>query len=413
MSSAEDIISDVLSSPSVFKDKAKLYPEYLPQRLPHRENQLKSLANAFKNLITNPGESVQKVVLVGSYGTGKTVTSRVFGKTISSLASNSGIKLKYVHVNCYKARTLPQILHSIAKELGIYIPPRGLSTQEMMRAILDELDRRKLYTIIALDEFDYFVSSNPGSSSTYTLVRAYDDEPHRTKRINFIFIARSSQVLDLLEPATSTFFVKNIIRFPPYSSGELYDILSDRIPLAFHEGVIDDNVVRYIADLEGADKDGSGSARTALEILVRAGESADSEGRGYVTIEDVRKAHVIVKPELAMLQDTIEALGLHHLLLLLAIIKTLKDKGEGFVRIGDVEENYHMLCENFRQKKRKHTQVYTYIMDMRNMKIIQTKTSGKGFRGKSTLIGISNAPLDVLEKKVEELIENKLAGEAR
>ncbi len=408
MLSAEEIISNVLSSPSVFKDKTKLYPEYVPDKLPHREEQLKLLAQSFKPLVYSPGESMQRVVMIGGYGTGKTATARVFGRSFTMLARRQGVNVKYVHINCYKARTLPQVLHSIARGLEIVLPQRGLSTQEMLRAILDELDRKNLYAIIALDEFDYFVTANAGSTPIYTLVRAYDDEFSRVKRIHLIFIARSSRVLELLDTATSSFFMKNIIQFTPYTSKELYDILKDRVELAFHEGVIDDEVVRYISILEGVDKDGSGSARTALEILVRAGESADSCGRSKVTLEDVRRAHVLVKPELAMLQDTIEALGIHKLILLLAIVKTLKESKKPFVRIGEVEKKYRMLCENYSEKPRRHTQVYTYIMDLRNLRIIQTKTSGRGFRGKSTLIGISNAPLEILESRIEEMLSKKM-----
>ncbi len=408
--SAEDIITDVLSSPSVFKDKTKLYPEYIPDRLPHREKQLKMLAQSFKPLIYSPGESMQRVVLIGSYGTGKTVTSRVFGRSFSSLSRKQGINVKYVHVNCYKARTLPQVLHAIAQGLGITLPQRGLSVQEMMKGIMDDLDRRNNYAIIALDEFDYFVTANAGTAPVYTLVRAYDDEIGRKKRLHFIFIARNIQSIEMLDPATSTFFLKNMITFTPYTYRELFDILKERAELAFHEGVIEDGILRYISILEGADKEGNGSARTALEILVRAGESADNSGREKVTYEDVRKAHIIVKPELAMLQDTLETLGTHELILLLSIVKTLKIQGKPFVRIGEVEKHYKILCENYGQRPRRHTQVYTYIMGMRNMRIIQTKTSGRGFRGKSTLVGISNAPLDILENRIEEMLIKRTGG---
>ncbi len=406
--SVEEIINNIISSPSVFKDKSKLYPEYLPDRLPHREKQLKHLAQTFKPVIYNPGETMQRVVLIGSYGTGKTVTSRVFGRGFTQLALKNHLKIKYVHINCYKARTLPQVLHSIARGLDIPLPQRGLSIHEMLRGIMDELDRRKLHVIIALDEFDYFVAANAGTTPVYTLVRAYDDDLSRKKRMHFIFIARSLQALELLDPATSTFFLKNIIHFTPYTSRELFDILKDRASLAFHEGVIDEDILKYISMLEGADRDGNGSARTALEILVRAGESADNDGREHITIEDVRKAHVLVKPELAMLQDTIITLSTHELVLLLSIVKALKQKETPFVRIGEVEKIYKMLCESYKQRPRKHTQVYTYIMDMRKMNIIQTKTSGRGFRGKSTLIGISNAPLDLLEKRIEEILEKRV-----
>jgi len=404
---AESIFSEVMRSRSVFKDKTKLYPEYLPEKLPHREEQLKKLAEAFKPLLTSRSGGIQRVILTGSYGTGKTATSRVFGRTIASLAHKRGVRISYVHVNCYKARTLPQVLIAVANSLQVAIPNRGLSSQEMVKGIMSELEDKDSYAIIALDEFDYFVQSNP-MSSIYFLVRLYDDEPLAEKRLHFIFITRNYSVLQSLDRSVSTFFMRNVIYFPPYSSRELRKILEERVELAFYDGTVGEDVIDYIAHLEGYDREGGGSARTAIEILMRAGESADSAGRGSVTIDDVRKAHVVVKPEIAMLQDTLGALGPHHLILLLAIVKSLKARDSPFVKMGEVEEMYRVLCEAYGEKPRRHTQVYTYVMDLKNMKLIHTKASGKGYRGKSTLIGISSAPLDILESRLEEEVKTRL-----
>jgi hypothetical protein len=41
------------------------------------------------------------------------------------------------------------------------------------------------------------------------------------------------------------------------------------------------------------------------------------------------------------------------------------------------------------------------------MSIINTKISGKGFRGRTTLISVP-VPLEPLEKRVDELIDKKL-----
>jgi cell division control protein 6 len=405
--SVEKIIEDEISSPSVFKEKHKLYPEYTPSSLPHREKQLKQLAQLFKSFFSSPGEEMQRVMLVGSFGTGKTVTSKLFGASASSLASRNGIRLKYVHVNCYKSRTLPQIIYNISLDLGITLPQRGLSAQELMRGLIEELERRNTYAIVALDEFDYFALMSSGLNSIYVLVRAYDEYVNKKKRLHFIFISRSISTLENIDPSSSTYFLKNIVEFSPYTYSELYDILKERADEALYPGVISDDELKYISMIEGYDKGGSGSARTALEILVRAGESADSEKRSSITLDDIRKAHVIVKPELAMLQDQVSALDRHELVLYLSVIKALKGSGSGFVRIGDVEKIYRVLCEAYNLQPRRHTQVYTHILELRSMGFIQTKSSGKGFRGKSTLIGISAAPLYVLESKVEELLKRE------
>ncbi len=402
-----DLIEGVLNRASVFKSKEKLYPEYVPPELPHRERQLKELALLFRPLLTEPGQISQRVLLVGGIGTGKTVTARAFGREFSSLARSRGINLEYIHVNCHRDRTLYMVVSSIAKQVGMPIPTRGLSAQEIYLGLLEYLEDENKYVIIALDEFDYFIDF-AGSDAVYFLVRTYDEYPEYTKRLNFIFIARNTISLSKLDPATESYLLRNIIRFEPYTAKELYDILDSRRNLAFYEGTVSDEILNYIAEIEGRDTGGKGNARVAIEILLLAGEAADSEGAPRVTLEHVRKAHVMVNPEIAILYDTLVYLQLHEILFLLAAVRVLRRKQQPYVRIGEVEEEYRSICEEVGEKPRRHTQVYEYAMNLKKLGLIEAKTSGKGYRGKSTLIGINAGPLEFLELKIIDILGRKL-----
>ncbi|ABM80757.1 ORC1-type DNA replication protein [Hyperthermus butylicus] len=407
MPTARDIIESILEKPSVFRSRDKLYPEYVPAYLPHREEQLKNLATYFRPLLVEPGSISQRVLLVGSIGTGKTVTAKRFGSDFKQLARQRGINLEYVHVNCHRDRTLYLVVQEIARQLRIPIPPRGLSAQEMFHIILKYLENRDMYVILTLDEFDYFIEV-AGNDAVYFLVRTYDEHSEYTKRISFIFISRSLTSLSRLDSATESYLVRNIINFKPYASRELYDILKYRSSEAFYEGTVGDDVLSYIAELVGADTGGSGNARLALEILLLAGQEADKEGAPRVTIEHVRRAFTQTNPDISvMVNDALPHLPLHELLILLAIVRTLQRSGEPYVRIGEVEAEYHHICEEYGETPRRHTQVYEYVMDLKRRSIIETRLSGKGYRGKSTLIGISVGPLDLLEKRIREIIEYK------
>ncbi|MEM0112610.1 MAG: hypothetical protein QXS56_03275, partial [Fervidicoccaceae archaeon] len=273
--------------------------------------------------------------------------------------------------------------------------------------LLDDLERKNAYALIALDEFDYFMISSSISNPLYTLVRLYDDYSLERKRVNYIFIVRDPSVLELGGEASSSYFMHDIISFPPYSSSELYDILRVRAEEALFPGVISEEGLRYISLLEGHDRGGLGSARTALEILVRAGESADSEGRGSITIDDIRKAQIVVRPETALLQDQLQSLETHELIIFLSIVKALRRSGSSFVRMGEVESVYRQICESYRERARKHTQLYTNMMKLKSMGIIVARSSGRGYRGKSTLLGIIGGPLEELERKVEDLLSKR------
>ena len=405
MPSARDIIESELNRPSVFKNKERLYPDYIPSYLPHREEQLKGLASYFRNILLEPGSLAQRVLLVGGIGTGKTATAYRFGRDLRGLARQRGLNFEYVHVNCYRARTLFFVAQEIARQLRIPIPPRGLSAQEMYHVILKQLENRNMYVIVSLDEFDYFIEV-AGNDAVYFLVRTYDEHPYLTKRVNFMFITRGLTSLGRLDSATESYLMRNVIHFKPYTISELYDILKYRSEEAFHVGTVSDDVLQYIAELEGVDGHGRGNARLALEILVLAGSEADREGSQEVTIEHVRKAFTHTNPNLSiMINDIIRHLSLHKLLLLLATIRLLRRTSEAYIRIGDVEEEYGNLSSEYGETPRRHTQIYEYINDLKRRSIIDTKISGKGYRGKSTLIGISIGPLEALEAYVKEIIE--------
>ncbi len=409
MEPARRLIESVFNKPSVFRNKEALYPEYVPSVLPHREHQIRQLAEIFRFLITNPGSISQRAVLVGGVGTGKTVTARAFGRELRSLARSRGVDLRYIHINCHRDRTLFEVVTEIARQIGAPVPSRGLSAQEIFIALMNYMDRENIYALITLDEFDYLVNV-AGNDAIYFLVRIYDEYPDAVKRISYIFITRDVSALRRLDPATESYILKHVIRFEPYTSEELFDILKTRSQEAFHEGTISDDVIKYIADYEGIDKGGYGNARAALEVLLLAGEAADHDGSSRVTIDHVRKALSIVSPDVVIVNDMLVYLHLHELLLLKSIIRLLRRTGAAFVKIGDVEREYAQLCEEFGERPRRHTQVYEYVVNLRKMGILQTRVSGKGFRGRSTLISIGIGPLEALEKRIDELLKSVVGG---
>ena len=48
LSAPSEIVQDALSKPTIFEDEGPLNLEWLPPRLPHRENQLRFLAELFR-----------------------------------------------------------------------------------------------------------------------------------------------------------------------------------------------------------------------------------------------------------------------------------------------------------------------------------------------------------------------------
>ena len=72
-----DVIEDELYSASVMKDLRVLDFDFVPDELPHRNEQLRFLARLFKPLLD---QIAQNVVIKGPVGTGKTVLAKKFCK---------------------------------------------------------------------------------------------------------------------------------------------------------------------------------------------------------------------------------------------------------------------------------------------------------------------------------------------
>jgi len=405
MSDTWRIIEEELSKPSLFRSRESLMPEHLPDKLPHRESEIRSLVSYFKHLVHDPGSISQRVLIIGGVGTGKTALSKLFGKIFTRTAREKGYNVSYVHVNCHRNRTLYNIIYDVARQLALPIPSRGLSAKEMFDALLVFLDELDQYVIVALDEFHYFASLSQ-SDAVYFLARTYEAY-EGSKRINFVFIASDTSKLAFLDPVTEGYLLRHVIKLQPYTSTQLHDILKYRASIAFFEGVYDDEVLKAIADYEGVDKGGGGNARHALEALLLAGDLAEKDGAGRITIEHVRRSLASLSREIVSVSEFIKHSSLHELLVLLAIIKLLRRSGVREVKIGDVEEEYRSICEYYGEIPRKHTQIYEYIQSLSRAGVISAHPSGKGHRGRSTMVSVDYGPLDVLENYVVETIKKR------
>lgn len=391
------IIEEELLKPSIFKDESKLSIDYVPSNLPHREEELKILANYFKFMIEKPGGLCQKVLIIGPVGTGKTATSKLFGKVFSQSALKKGIKLNYIHVNCHKDRTLYMVLNRVIRKLIPTFPERGLSAQELFHVLWEYLQNENTYALVTLDEVDYFIRT-AGEEALYDLTRMSDETLNLPQRISFIFIARKPTFLPALDRSTRSTLMHNIIKFNPYTRDQLRDILEARVKEAFEENVVDDDVIMLIADIASE----VGDARYALELLWRAAKYAEIEGYKKVLLEHVRKAASDIHPFVRI--EVLENLLLHEKILLLAIARTLKSKDTPYVSISDVEKTYRLICEEISERPRGHTKLWEYVQNLKNLGIIKASVSSIKRRGRSTAIGLAEIPIETIEREISKLI---------
>src|SRR5437764_14819340 len=313
-----EIVREALSRPSIFKNEEPLSLEWLPSRLPHRETQLRFLAELCRSVIDRPGTPSPKILVTGDIGTGKTVLTQRFGTDITRTAKTLKLNLQYIHINCREFRgSLFMILKRVLQNFTPQFPQRGFSSEELLHILLDQLESKNLHIILTLDEADVLIKAE-GSTSLYNLTRIQEERPGRPVRLSLIVIIREIEKLRDLDRSTQSTLQRNLIRLDRYSTSQLESILRQRVTTGFKEGTISEQVVDFVADMAAP----AGDARYALELVWRAGQDADTEGSREVRAEHVRAAAEDVNA--AIRDDYAQHLNLHEKLLLLGLARTLE-----------------------------------------------------------------------------------------
>ena len=383
------------TGPSVFKDRARVSFDYVPEKLPHRDAQMQRLFSIFRPV----GDSgiAANAFLYGSVGTGKTHTAKRFCEDFRVYANKQGRGLDHIHVNCRQKMGDDAVLLHLLKHFDPRFPDRGFAIPEKLDSLRKWIEKKQVHLVIILDEVDVLLKKS-GSDLVYTFSR-FGEEAGKGN-VSLILISQQREALDRLDAASmSTFRRTNGVEFPKYSKEELSDILKIRVGLAFHPGTLDADIVDLIADVASE----YGDARYAIDLLERAGALADEEFAGEVTPENVRGAKASVTQ--SDLHERIGELDRPQRLVLLGIARKIRRKA--YITTGEAEDAYGLVCEEFHEKRRAHTQFWKYLQDLDAMGLIDAKKSGEGVVGKTTMISLPVIPAKMLSDNLEATLKRR------
>ena len=386
-----DIIEDELFSSSVIKDLHALDFDFVPEELPHRTEQLRKLAQMFKPLLSGVS---QNAVVRGSVGTGKTVVTKKFCNSLVRIARKQAKVIEYVHINCRKRSTDSMVLIGVLNHFDKRFPDRGFSVQEMLQVLHKQLERREAQLLLVLDEADALLKKS-GSDLLYSLTRFTDETMKADNPVSIIMVSQKDVLSDLDSSALSTFKRSNTIILDKYARDEIYDILDQRVELAFHTSTVSQDSIDLIADIACE----WGDARFAIELLWKAGMYADEKHVQLVVPEHVRAAKA--ETYSVVTETKLKNLERHHLLTLLSIAKRLQKDGSAYAITSEVEKTYAITCEEYSEKPRAHTMFWSYLKEIENAGFISIKLSGKGHLGTTQLISLPDIPAEVLRDKLE------------
>jgi len=389
-----NLIEEQLEKGMIFKDESKLDVNYIPDQLKHREMELKMLSAHFFVLIQMPFKVSRKMIISGEVGLGKTVTSKFFGNQLTESAKKRQINLKCIHINCRICKTSYSVIYNIIASLVPNTPKRGFSTQDLVESVYQFLQQNKIYLFLILDEINYLAEKDP--EIIYALTRLTENEYNREQYLSLLGIVRDLTCIQKLDLSTYSSLQRNVLCFKKYTTEQIFDILKDRVVQSFKEGCVSEEIVQLISNIVNK----SGDLRYGLDLLLGAGKRAELNSLQTITPECVRYANNKLSPMLS--KEFIRDLPKQYVVLLFAIIKSLKRKNKAFVSTMELYETYQSYCLEIGFKNRKSTQIWEYLKNLQENGIIEIITTGKNIRGRKNLIYISDVPLDLLEEFIIE-----------
>lgn len=390
-----DIIAGELGGRSPFRDRRPLSYDYVPKELPGREEETAKLARAFRGLVE--GGSPAHVLVTGPVGSGKTALSRRFCADFKEIAKTKGVNIEFTDVNCRRRSTEGAALLKVLTHFDERFPDRGFSNAEMLEILKKRLERAEAHLIVILDEVDVLLKK-AGSDLIYNLTRFNEESARAKYSVSLIMVSQVDARTLLDEAAQSTFRRTNTLALDKYDADRLLRIVHQRVELAFHKAAFPEELEEMVADAAAP----YGDARYAIELLEKAGQNAEDETRDKVEPEDVRIAADASHPSLT--ETKLVELERHKALTLLGIARVLK-KGAAFATTGEAEERYALVCEEYGEKPRAHTQFWTFLKELDALGFIHTKRSGKGIVGTTTIISLPDIPAKVLEEKLLAMLK--------
>ena len=370
---------------SIFRGgKDVLRSSYIPDVLPHREEQIDQLASILVTALE--GQRPSNILLFGKTGTGKTATIKYVGKELELANSEEG-KVHFIYMNCEVVDTQYGILQNLGNlfinDFEERIPFTGWSTERVYHILRNKIDGTNRVIIIVLDEIDKLVSKS-GDDVLYHLCRINDDL--KNARVSVIGISNDLKFTEFLDPRVRSSLSEERMVFPPYNAEQLRDILSQRASLAFDENLLEPSVIPLCAALAAQEH---GDARRALDLLRVAAELAERHHLTVVTESEVVKAKN--KIELDCVTEAVRTLPLQSKLVLMGVVLN-EEKGNAKLTTGDLYETYKELCQCTSVAILTQRRVTDLIseLDMLGLIHARVKSFGRGGRTKEIELSVPN-----------------------
>ncbi len=360
----ENIFEELGGKNSVFKCKKYLDHRFLPDKLPHREDQIKSVAKYWiESLI---GVTPPDVTIYGKTGTGKTAVAKFARKQLEQISNEKNVNVRVEYIRCTDYTTEYQVIARLCQQMGQDVPYRGWTKAEVIHAFRDLFKKnvfgKNLILIIILDEIDILLKNN-GDGLLYTLTR--------TDNVAIASISNYVDFKQFIKPRVKSSLRDREIVFPPYNAQQLMDILDERAEMAFNNEVLNNDVIPLCAAMAAKEE---GDARYALDLLRTSGELADENGSDIIYEDYVREAKDYIEHN--KVTDIIMTLPSQQQKVLESLL---------YLTIRNEEITSGRLYEVYKEFSKgdsvSYRRIFDFINELEMLGLISTKTVSRG-RGK-------------------------------
>jgi len=371
----DNVFEKFVRNVNVFKDREVLRHDYLPERLPHREEQIRQIGETVAPVLK--GARCSNIFVYGKTGTGKTAVTRYVLSHLELKAKEFDAPVRFCYVNCRLAGTEYRVLASACQSVGVSVPFTGLSGGEVFDRFRIGLDAAKITLIIVLDEIDALIKAR-GDNLLYEFTRI--NGTLQKGKASLIGISNDLRLKEFLDPRVFSSLSEEEIVFRPYDASELRSILLERANLAFHGEALSDAALSLCAALAAAEH---GDARRALDLLRVAGEIAERKGKGVVVEEHVREAEKRIEHNRVV--EALQNLTLHSKLVVLSVYQLNKASAHGAIT-GEIYEVYNELCGELGVTPLTQRRLSTLMNELDSMGLLNAKVMSMGRYGRTKKI---------------------------
>ncbi len=344
----------------------------MPDKLPHREDQIRALGESVAPVLREARSS--NIFIYGKCGTGKTAVTKFVLSHLESKAKERSAQVKFCYVNCRMTGSEYRVFAALSLSLGIAVPFTGLSVGEVFDRFRGSLEQSRTFLIIALDEIDALIKDR-GDRLLYELTRI--NETLSRSRVSIIGISNDLRLKEFLDPRVFSSLSEEEIVFRPYDASELRNILLDRAKISFRDGCLSESALSVCSALAAAEH---GDARRALDLLRVAGEVAERNGDETITEEHVRAAEKHIEHDRVL--EAIKNLTLHSKLVLLSVY----DLNKSNATTGEIYDVYKDFCGELGVGLLTQRRLGTLISELDAMGILNAKVISMGRYGRTKKI---------------------------